>query len=173
MPCPKSGRSAAWLARLTGGQKVGGSNPLVPTIHKAKPAKQLQPARRAFFLGVLGALSRVCLGFGRDFRAVRRRLPVRATPESGVRICKARRTAYVRDARGLKRRFRFVDPRFLSAPRPPPQAAAATTLLPPPANFLAVSAVGGGDSGASRPLVWFALLRSTTDQLASREFDNP
>jgi hypothetical protein len=26
-----SGRSAAWLARLTGGQKVGGSNPLAPT----------------------------------------------------------------------------------------------------------------------------------------------
>ena len=27
-----SGCSAAWLARLTGGQKVGGSNPLIPTI---------------------------------------------------------------------------------------------------------------------------------------------
>jgi hypothetical protein len=27
-----SGCSAAWLARLTGGQKVGGSNPLTPTI---------------------------------------------------------------------------------------------------------------------------------------------
>ena len=26
-----SGCSAAWLARLTGGQKVGGSNPLTPT----------------------------------------------------------------------------------------------------------------------------------------------
>lgn len=29
-----SGRSAAWLAHLTGGQGVGGSNPLVPTIFK-------------------------------------------------------------------------------------------------------------------------------------------
>ena len=29
---PNSGRSAAWLAYLTGGQVVGGSNPLVPTI---------------------------------------------------------------------------------------------------------------------------------------------
>ena len=27
-----SGRSAAWLARLNGVQKVGGSNPLAPTI---------------------------------------------------------------------------------------------------------------------------------------------
>ena len=25
-----TGCSAAWLARLTGGQKVGGSNPLIP-----------------------------------------------------------------------------------------------------------------------------------------------
>ncbi len=29
-----AGCSAAWLARLTGGQKVGGSNPLSPTIFK-------------------------------------------------------------------------------------------------------------------------------------------
>ena len=29
---PNSGRSAAWLAYLTGGQVVRGSNPLVPTI---------------------------------------------------------------------------------------------------------------------------------------------
>ena len=28
-----AGCSAAWLARLTGGQKVGGSNPLSPTFH--------------------------------------------------------------------------------------------------------------------------------------------
>ena len=30
--CPCAGRSAAWLARLTGGQKVGGSNPLAPIV---------------------------------------------------------------------------------------------------------------------------------------------
>ena len=29
----KTGCSAAWLARLTGGQEVGGSNPLSPTLH--------------------------------------------------------------------------------------------------------------------------------------------
>ena len=28
--CNTPGRSAAWLARLTGGQEVGGSNPLAP-----------------------------------------------------------------------------------------------------------------------------------------------
>ena len=28
----KTGRGAVWLAYLTGGQGVGGSNPLVPTI---------------------------------------------------------------------------------------------------------------------------------------------
>lgn len=27
-----SGRGAAWLARLTGGQKAAGSNPVAPTI---------------------------------------------------------------------------------------------------------------------------------------------
>gem|GEM_PF-5642559 len=27
-----TGCSAAWLARLTGGQKVGGSNPLIPIL---------------------------------------------------------------------------------------------------------------------------------------------
>ena len=34
--CAYSGCSAAWLARLTGGQKVGGSNPLIPTISTAR-----------------------------------------------------------------------------------------------------------------------------------------
>jgi hypothetical protein len=32
-----SGCSAAWLARLTGGQKAGGSNPLTPTILQISP----------------------------------------------------------------------------------------------------------------------------------------
>ncbi len=27
-----TGRGAAWLARLTGGQEVGGSNPLAPNV---------------------------------------------------------------------------------------------------------------------------------------------
>ncbi len=32
-----AGCSAAWLARLTGGQKVGGSNPLTPTVFRNEP----------------------------------------------------------------------------------------------------------------------------------------
>ena len=32
-----SGCSAAWLARLTGGQEVGGSNPPTPTEHLLSP----------------------------------------------------------------------------------------------------------------------------------------
>ena len=35
--CTQTGCSAACLARLTGGQKVGGSNPLTPTFREIKP----------------------------------------------------------------------------------------------------------------------------------------
>ena len=40
-----TGRSAAWLARLTGGQEVGGSNPLAPIY-----ARRCQILTAAFFL---------------------------------------------------------------------------------------------------------------------------
>ena len=40
--CNSTGRGAAWVARLTGGQEVGGSNPLAPT----KNDKGLRQLRR-------------------------------------------------------------------------------------------------------------------------------
>ena len=46
---PEPGRGAAWIARLTGGQKVAGSNPVAPT-YKAFRNNAL---RRAFLLGGL------------------------------------------------------------------------------------------------------------------------
>ena len=44
---PPPGRGAAWLARLTGGQKVAGSNPVAPTC-KAFRSNEL---RKAFLIG--------------------------------------------------------------------------------------------------------------------------
>src|SRR5262249_40244973 len=48
-----SGRSAAWLAHLTGGQGVGGSNPVAPT----EPGR-LNPPGLFRFLGAAHVLSR-------------------------------------------------------------------------------------------------------------------
>ena len=47
---PKPGRGAAWIARLTGGQKVAGSNPVAPTC-KAFRSNEL---RKAFSMQLLG-----------------------------------------------------------------------------------------------------------------------
>ena len=44
---PRSGRSAAWLARCNGVAEVGGSNPLAPTISKHLPSAYLRAPARA------------------------------------------------------------------------------------------------------------------------------
>src|SRR4029077_6133765 len=44
----QSGRSAAWLAHLTGGQGVGGSNPLAPIFARVQRSPNLPKVRRLF-----------------------------------------------------------------------------------------------------------------------------
>ena len=41
--CPRTGRGAAWLARLTGGQKVAGSNPAGPTDENERRSRRRPP----------------------------------------------------------------------------------------------------------------------------------
>lgn len=58
-----SGRGAAWLARLTGGQEVAGSNPVVPTAEKAVILDEL---RLFSFFGrsqIFMEIGRFLLGF--------------------------------------------------------------------------------------------------------------
>ena len=43
-----TGRGAAWLARLTGGQKVAGSNPVAPILFRYEPFDT--PLSKGFFL---------------------------------------------------------------------------------------------------------------------------
>ena len=46
----ESGRSVAWLSRLTGGQEIGGSNPPVPTKSLTKQAVSRRGSGLLFFL---------------------------------------------------------------------------------------------------------------------------
>ncbi len=58
-----TGCSAAWLARLTGGQKVAGSNPVTPTKKNRNPARVcgfFVRARRARFFAHCAVLRRYC-----------------------------------------------------------------------------------------------------------------
>ena len=51
---PFSGRGAVWIARLTGGQKVAGSNPVAPTDksvqHRVRPQVLLVPPGRGYLV---------------------------------------------------------------------------------------------------------------------------